>query len=221
MLENVIPHPPALPEAKQPEEDGPLRIGFFGQISRLKGIGVLFETAKILEAEGYTKVVFDIHGDYRGQPPEFQKEFLDQLAEAGSNIRFMGPYEPGRVDLLMQQVDVTIVPSIWWENSPVVVQEAFRNRRPVICSNIGGTAEKVRDGVDGWHFNVGSSLALGALLKRISGNRQLVFDISRGMQYPAAPQTVVAAHGRLYDDLLPPDVRMAALGAAVIVETPL
>ena len=54
----------------------------------------------------------------------------------------------------MEQVDWVVIPSIWWENAPLVVQEAFRHRRPVICSGIGGTAEMVRDGIDGLHAPV-------------------------------------------------------------------
>ena len=52
----------------------------------------------------------------------------------------------------MEEVDWVIVPSIWWENSPLVIQEAFMYGRPVICSDIGGMAEKVTDGVNGLHF---------------------------------------------------------------------
>jgi glycosyltransferase involved in cell wall biosynthesis len=60
---------------------------------------------------------------------------------------------------------------VWWENSPVVIQEALRNRRPVICSDIGGMAEKVRDGVDGFHFPVGSAMALTGLLRQLATDR--------------------------------------------------
>ena len=53
-----------------------------------------------------------------------------------------------------------MVPSTWWENSPLVIQEAFKFRRPVICSDIGGMAEKVTDGVNGLHFRAGNALDL-------------------------------------------------------------
>ncbi len=59
----------------------------------------------------------------------------------------------------MQSVDAVLVPSIWWENSPVVIQEALANGRPVICSDIGGMAENVRPGHDGFHFEAGNPRA--------------------------------------------------------------
>ena len=65
----------------------------------------------------------------------------------------------------MAQVDWVVVPSIWWENSPLVIQEAFLHGRPVICSDIGGMAEKVDDGVNGLHFaKVGSPQDLARVL---------------------------------------------------------
>ena len=36
-----------------------------------------------------------------------------------------------------------------------MIAEAHAHGRPVICSNIGGMAEAVRDGVDGLHFPAG------------------------------------------------------------------
>jgi glycosyltransferase involved in cell wall biosynthesis len=59
-----------------------------------------------------------------------------------------------------------VVPSRWWENSPLVIQEAFIHGRPVICSDVGGMAEKVRDGVDGMHFRVGNASSLASVLER-------------------------------------------------------
>jgi len=170
VLENMMPHV-ARGVIAPPPADGALRLGFFGQISKLKGIDVLFDAAAMLEKEEVTDVSFEIFGDYRGQPPELQEGFLKRLDKAGANIRFNGPYDRQRVDGLMQSVHAVIMPSVWWENSPVVIQEALRNRRPVICSDIGGMAEKVRDGIDGFHFPVGSAMALTGLLRQLAADR--------------------------------------------------
>ncbi|OYV26831.1 MAG: hypothetical protein B7X08_00395, partial [Acidocella sp. 20-63-7] len=159
VLENLTA--PASPPAARKNTDGtPLRIGFFGQPSPLKGIGVVFDAAKFLAKEHDNHVGIEIYGDYRAQPPEFQTEFLENLKNTGPNITFNGPYDRERVDALMLSMDAVLVPSVWWENSPVVIQEALRNHRPVICSDIGGMAEKIRDGVDGFHFPAGNALAL-------------------------------------------------------------
>ncbi len=172
VLENLTPPSDGEPVTTTPPMDGRLRVGFFGQISPLKGIDMVFDAAARLAAEGCSAVQFDIFGDYHGQPPEFQARFLNRLATRESSVRFNGPYDHHRVDRLMRSVDVVLVPSLWWENSPLVIQEALRNRRPVICSDIGGMAEKVRDGIDGFHFPVGNVAALAALLRRLAEDRK-------------------------------------------------
>lgn len=200
VIENIIA--PAAPGAERPAEpaDGaaPLRLGFFGQISKLKGIGVLLGCAAILARKPKARIKFEIYGDYRNQPAAFTEAFLKQLAEAGANVAYHGAYRQDQVDRLMRGVDAVLVPSIWWENSPVVIQEAFRNQRPVICSDIGGMAEKVRDGVDGLHFSVGSELELSNLLLRLHDDRSILATLRRTLRPPPKAEDVVAEHLKLY-----------------------
>jgi glycosyltransferase involved in cell wall biosynthesis len=180
VIENLMPPAEEVLPARIPAE-GVLRIGFFGQISALKGIDVIFDAASSLAAEDFTGVSFEIFGDYRGQPPEFQEAFLSRLGSAGHNFHFNGPYDRERVNRLMQSVHAVLVPSVWWENSPVVIQEALRNRRPVICSDIGGMAEKVRDGIDGFHFPAGNAMALTSLLRGLAENREPLTNLAARM----------------------------------------
>jgi glycosyltransferase involved in cell wall biosynthesis len=102
----------------------------------------------------------------------------------------------------MRGVDAVVVPSIWWENSPVVIQEAFRNRRPVICSDIGGMAEKVRDGIDGLHFPVGDALALARLIERLAADPEKLRTMREGIQLPPSPADAAREHLAIYDRLL-------------------
>jgi glycosyltransferase involved in cell wall biosynthesis len=198
VIENLTPTAEQGGVRRVRQKHDPLRVGFFGQLSRLKGINVLFDAAKVLEDDGIRGITFEVHGHYRGQPLEFQVEMQERIKGLGRNVRFHGAYDPTRTDVLMRGVDVTIVPSIWWENSPVVIQEAFRNRRPVICSDIGGMSEKVRDGKDGWHFPVGNAAALAALLKRLADEPDTVQAMSESMQYPPSIQEVLDAHIKIY-----------------------
>ncbi|MDD2878423.1 MAG: glycosyltransferase [Acidiphilium sp.] len=179
-----------------------LRFGFFGQISALKGIDILFEAARMLDDDGVTGITFEIHGDYLGQPAEFQTAFLASLETASRNIRFIGPYDQDNVDRLMSTVDAVLVPSIWWENSPVVIQESLRNDKPVICSDIGGMAEMVRDGRDGFHFPAGNAMALADLLKRILADRTMLTGIGQTINHPPEAEEIVQKHIGLYQRLL-------------------
>ncbi len=202
VIENVTQRSQPVDKVTAAREAGSLRVGFFGQISFLKGIHVLLDAARILEDDGAQGIHFDIHGDHTNQPPEFQADFLDRMSRAGKNVRFHGAYDNARVDTLMQEVDVALVPSIWWENSPVVIQECMRNRLPIICSNIGGMAEKVRPGIDGLHFPVGSASGLCELLRALAADPSTLADLSRRMRRPETPETTVDQHLTLYQQLM-------------------
>src|SRR5262249_57931996 len=86
------------------------------------------------------------------QTAAYQDEFRSLLETTKLNVTLVGRYAHGDLPRLMANIDWVIVPSIWWENSPLVIQEAFAYGKPVICSDIGGMAEKVTDRVNGLHF---------------------------------------------------------------------
>ena len=78
-----------------------------------------------------------------------------------------GRYSTEELPGILKNTDTVVVPSIWWENSPLVIQESFKHGRPMIVSGIGGMAEKIQDGVDGLHFVRGSSLDLMQKMKQM------------------------------------------------------
>ena len=201
VVENVPSTPAVSPPLRRPGGDATLHVGFFGQISLLKGIQVLIDAAAILDQEKRFDIRFTIHGDQGGQPASFQAGFLSQVEGFGSNIVFEGAYANGDVDALMAGVDVVLVPSIWWENSPVVIQEAFRNNRPVICSDIGGMAEKVIPGETGLHFRTGSAHALASVLKALAADPTRLDMLRAGIARLHPGDDPLAAHLRLYRDL--------------------
>ena len=135
-------------------------IGFFGQINPFKGVDTLLQAAdhlKRLDRAG--QIHFRVHGNLIGQGEEFTDRFRSAVAD-GVNVSWAGPYDNASVGRLMAMCDYLVIPSRWWENSPVVIQEAYAAGLPVICSGIGGMAEKVVDGVTGLHFRVNDPIDL-------------------------------------------------------------
>jgi glycosyltransferase involved in cell wall biosynthesis len=203
MIENGMPiRPPRSRPNVYPDFGSGLTVGFFGQISALKGINVVIEAAAQLHAQGITDIRIDVHGDHSGQPEAFRRDFEAKLAKAPPNFSFRGPYENRRVDALMRSVHAVLVPSIWWENSPLVIQEALLNRRPVICSDIGGMAEKVRYGQDGFHFQAGSACSLANLLRGLATEPQRLLALQQTMAVPPTIAETGAAVRELYDQAL-------------------
>ncbi len=64
-----------------------------------------------------------------GQTPEFVERFNAAFARHGF-ATFAGPYDNADVRTLMQACDYVLIPSTWWENSPVVIQEGLRRGPP-------------------------------------------------------------------------------------------
>jgi glycosyltransferase involved in cell wall biosynthesis len=164
------------------------RFGFFGQLTPFKGVQVVLEAVRLMAGDGgasdpliraleaVTASTPDeplapeplvlVHGaNLDLQPGTFQNRISELLEETKDRVTFVGRYDHARIADLMSNVDWVIVPSIWWENSPLVIQEAFHFGRPVICSDIGGMAEKVRDGVDGLHFRANDPASLSRTMR--------------------------------------------------------
>lgn len=154
------PRPLATGEARN-------RFGFFGQITPYKGLDVVLEALALVKEEDADKIVLEVHGaNLELQPDDYRKKverLRAPLMERGM-VQWMGPYQPHELRSRMAGVDWVVVPSIWWENSPMVIQEAFLCGRPLVVSDIGGMKEKVRHGQDGVHASVGNALEWKAVL---------------------------------------------------------
>jgi glycosyltransferase involved in cell wall biosynthesis len=167
------------------------RLGFFGQLNPWKGVTVLLEAMAILAAEDRTSdsplgARLHLHGSkVEGHFGDFDERFEALVKAGGENVTLVGSYARDELPALMSEVDWVVVPSVWWENSPLVIQEAFQHGRPVICSDIGAMAEKVTDGVNGLHFRVGDPRALAATIRHAVRRRNLWDRLREGM--PAVP----------------------------------
>jgi glycosyltransferase involved in cell wall biosynthesis len=138
-------------------------LGFFGQLNPYKGIDVLLRAMQALVSESPRLRVHGTNLDL--QEHSFRDEVSALLGEMSGTVTTLGSYPSERAGEMMAEVDWVVVPSTWWENSPLVIQEAFAQGRPVIFSDIGGMAEKVVDGVSGLHFKVGDADSLARTIR--------------------------------------------------------
>jgi glycosyltransferase involved in cell wall biosynthesis len=213
-----------VPNGQAPETPAPHRVlsgddgrrnrfAFFGHINRFKGASVAVQAAQHLLAGGFSDFTLDIHGSAEFQPEEFRAGFLDAVGKAGASVRFHGGYRRDEMAALVAETDWVVAPSVWWENAPLVIQEAFLHKRPVICSGIGGMAEMVRDGVDGLHFRPGDAAALAALIRSASLDRALWERLVAGIPPVRTIADAARDHERLYASLTGPLPDLAAGGA--------
>jgi glycosyltransferase involved in cell wall biosynthesis len=189
------------------------RFGFFGQFTPFKGADVLMEAMAQLAAGADVRL--RLHGaNLEYQPAAYQKRFGALLAQAGDRVEMVGRYAAADLPRLMSEIDWVIVPSIWWENSPLVIQEAFMHGRPVIASNLGGRADKVPDNVNGLHFAVGDATSLARTIERAAATPELWQRLAGGVPpiYDIAEQ--VGVMEEIYSSLLA-DKQQPALAGVV------
>ncbi|WP_457093124.1 glycosyltransferase family 4 protein [Microvirga sp. P5_D2] len=198
------------------ETDQRVVFGYFGQINPFKGIDILLQAALALPEEIRKSIEIRIHGENRHyRESEFGKRVDELFAGAKDVVRPMGSYRNEDVSHLMQECDWIIMPSIWWENSPVVIQEARIAGRPLICSNIGGMAEKTDRSTD-LLFPARSPGALAELMRkivrnRIKPNQQRLHDLAQSRS--SADDVHFSRHRALYAGLHQPSNWIRASGA--------
>jgi len=175
------------------------RFAFFGHINRFKGAIVALDASARLSREGVAHGLA-LHGGTDHQAPETLARF-DRARDAAPDARYFGAYRRADMPRLIADADWVVFPSEWWENAPLVINEAFQHRRPVVCSNIGGAAELVQHGVNGLHFPVGDAAGLAAAMRRAIEEPGLWERLADGITPPVGIGESAARHRALYDEL--------------------
>jgi glycosyltransferase involved in cell wall biosynthesis len=88
------------------------------------------------------------------------------------------PSSPAQRDAVLAGLDLLVVPSLWWENSPLTIHEAWQRGLPVLASDRGGMSELLAQG-GGATFPPGDDAALAALLVRAAREPALLASWAR------------------------------------------
>ncbi len=143
-----------------------VRFGYLGRLHPTKGIETFLEALAETPNEGIEALIAG-EGD-----TEYEKS-LQQLA--GPSVRFLGTVDGER---FLKDIDVLVVPSLWYENSPMVIYEAYAAGVPVIGSDRGGIPELVREGETGFTFRAGDQRGLADIMLRLSRQSDLLRELS-------------------------------------------
>jgi GT2 family glycosyltransferase/glycosyltransferase involved in cell wall biosynthesis len=155
-----------------------LRLGFLGSLMVSKAPHVLLEAFGRLPAGAASVDLAGGHMDYHGDS-SYRSRVEPLLTQAG--VRWLGPQPHQSIPGILASIDVLVVPSIWPENSPLVIQEAFLAGVPVVASRIGGIPEVVADGMNGLLFNAGDVNDLHRVLTRLLEEPDLLPRLRRGI----------------------------------------
>ena len=203
--ERIAHEPHGLPAAQPLPDTGasskPNRFGFFGQFTAYKGADVLLDAMALLGDEFDARLW--IHGaNLHDASEDFQQQFGEMIADASTNVTLVGQYGQSDLPKLMQRIDWVVVPSMTHETGPLTLLEAFQYGRPVICSDIGGMAEKVTHGVNGLHFRRGDAHSLAAAMRRAADTPGLWKKLRSGIPQVQTTAEHVVCLSRHYRALL-------------------
>jgi glycosyltransferase involved in cell wall biosynthesis len=188
--------------AAEPTQPAIPQIGYFGQINHFKGTEVLLDAAAALKSRDVPFRIRLFGANLNIQEPAFRERITAKLEQLGDCVEFFGPYRNESVIRLMSGCDAIVIPSIWWENSPVVIQEAMQAGVRVFGSRLGGIEEKLRDYPGATFFEPGSALDLAEKLQAFC----LDPDRTLAATHLSAAESENAAHlaalGQLYQSCL-------------------
>ncbi|POR40306.1 glycosyltransferase [Methylobacterium sp. V23] len=191
------PEKKALPDVRK-------KFAFFGQATPFKGLDIYLNAAvALLEKHGAvaTFAVFGCDVATIKAMPEC-RDLVRPLRKWASQVHLRGAYDPRTVLDHMQASGWIVVPSVWWENSPLVIQEAFLAGRPVICSGIGGMREAVTDQHDGLHFSPNDWGDLAEKFENCIFEEALWSRLQQGVRSPNNVENMNDEFVRIYKEIL-------------------
>lgn len=170
--------------ARRTDPRAPLRVGYVGGIYPSKGVHVLVDALRLLRGEPVELVV---HGVLEWFP-----EYVARLREAadGCAVRFAGRFDPLELDRVLEGFDVLVVPSLWYENMPLTIWEAWRHALPIVASDLGGMREALSGG-GGVLVPAGDARALADALRGLAADRERLHALASS--HPRVPDIAEGA----------------------------
>jgi glycosyltransferase involved in cell wall biosynthesis len=165
------------PTERMREAGRKIVFGYCGGLSTHKGVHVLVKAFRSLEA---ADAELRIYGAAL-EPDKDYERGLHKMAEGDERIRFCGSYRQEDVSRVFRELDVLVIPSLWYETYSFTLHEALASKVPVIASNTGVLANKITDAVTGLTFPLGDEAALGRKLKQVVEEPSILSVIKKNM----------------------------------------
>jgi glycosyltransferase involved in cell wall biosynthesis len=153
------------------------RIGFIGSVIAIKGPHVLVDAFRHLARPDLELHVYGKGAAFHDDPNYYDR--LRSRAIGVHNVHFHGAYLPSDLPRILAEIDVLVVPSLWWESFCLTIREGQLAGVPVIASDLGAMREAL-DGEDaGLLFRAGDARDLAEKIERLIGDEALRERLSR------------------------------------------
>ena len=176
-----------------------LRLAFAGSLIPSKAPHVLLDAVATLPAGRVTVDLFGALAAYHGDP-SYSERLAPLLGQ--SFVRKLGPIPHERMAQALSDVDALVVPSVWIENAPFVIREAFAAGLPVLASDLGGMAEMVRHDQDGLLFSPGRAAALAEQIRRLLDEPGLIARLQANVRPPISIEQDALKLRKRYEQLV-------------------
>ncbi len=181
----------------------PETLVFAGRLSREKGVDVLLRSMPAVVSR-HPEVRLIVAGD---GPERSELERLGSELGLDHTVRFAGPLAPEAMERLYAGAGLVVLPTLWMENCPVSVLEAFAHGRAVVATRIGGLPELIADGRTGILFERGNHRELSAGLIDLLSDPGRIETMGRNAEISWARSFTPELHGErlrgAYHELIP------------------
>jgi glycosyltransferase involved in cell wall biosynthesis len=155
-----------------------IRFLFIGRLQPYKGAHILVEAFDRLAPD--RGATLTIYGTPDGHQAYFEK--IKSSVATNQRIRFAGRIDPADLHRAFADADYFLLPSLWHENTPLILLDALQSRTPVIASDVGGVSDLVQEGKNGFLFPMGDRGALQQVLQRAVDQPELLPRLREGVE---------------------------------------
>jgi glycosyltransferase involved in cell wall biosynthesis len=177
-----------------------VRFGYIGQITSIKGVHILISA--FLASEFNNNAELHIYGNFKNDPG-YMEELQNIAGPNGNAISFHGSFPHSKLGIILAEIDMLIVPSLWHENNPRVIQEAYAGKTPVIASDVGGISEYVEHGINGFLFERGNVDDLGAIINMLIEKPKMITQLKSHLPKVKSMEDEMNEFEIIYRTLLP------------------
>ncbi len=169
---------------------------YYGRLAKEKGILTLLQA--MTEVKSIDLLVV-------GDGP--QREELESFVREHhlENVKFLGVKGGKELNSLVANSKFVVIPSEWYDNSPLVIYESCSMGKPVIGAKMGGIPELIDDNKTGLLFEAGDSKELAEKMNYLLASPKLIVEFGKQARKKAerefSPQVHYQKMLEIYSDL--------------------
>lgn len=184
---------------KNPSDNDLVTFAFIGPILKHKGVHILIEAFRKISLSNIRLVIY---GHYFHERSYF--EYIQKISDTDNRIKIFGRFNYEDLSEIYSSVDVAVFPSVWYETYCIALSEATAHKVPVIAANtIGAALEHLKDGVNGFIFEMGNDEKLADVIELIGKDPTIISRLKENVSYPPRIEEEAFQYDLIYKEAGP------------------